>query len=180
MIVTTLSKVAARKFLTEEGLACEIEDDLWYNVEILNCAATLRKTAVGEGGGERDERKQAARWYKNLCWSKNSEKSLIGEIRREFRLVMSVGQRKNSESPWGIEPQTVGFRAPMLYHWATETLRWTRSITKFIWQASCILLGSAKSWIICKCNISITEFYLDHFHRKSHLIFNKKKTFRQT
>ena len=32
MIVTTLSKVAARKFLTEEGLACETEDDLWYNV----------------------------------------------------------------------------------------------------------------------------------------------------
>ena len=25
--------------------------------------------------------------------------SWIGEIRREFRLVMSVGQRKNSESP---------------------------------------------------------------------------------
>ena len=50
MIVTTLSKVAARKFLTEEGLACEIEDDLLYNVEILNCAATLRKTVVGEGG----------------------------------------------------------------------------------------------------------------------------------
>ena len=50
MIVTTLSKVAARKFLTKEGLACETEDDLWYNVEILNCAATLRKTVVGEGG----------------------------------------------------------------------------------------------------------------------------------
>ena len=27
-----------------------------------------------------------------------------------FRLVASVGQRKNSESPWGIEPQTCGFR----------------------------------------------------------------------
>ena len=26
-----------------------------------------------------------------------------------FRLVTSVGQRKNSESPWGIEPQTFGF-----------------------------------------------------------------------
>ena len=38
-----------------------------------------------------------------------------------FRLVTSVGQRKNSESPWGIEPQTFGFRAPMFYHWATET-----------------------------------------------------------
>ena len=33
-----------------------------------------------------------------------------------FRLVTSVGQRKNSESPLGIEPQTLGFRAPILYH----------------------------------------------------------------
>ena len=33
------------------------------------------------------------------------------EIERDvFRLVTSVGQRKNSEFPWGIEP-------PMLYHW---------------------------------------------------------------
>ena len=39
------------------------------------------------------------------------------EIEKDvFRLVTSVGQRKNSESPGGIEPQTFGFRAPMLYH----------------------------------------------------------------
>ena len=37
-----------------------------------------------------------------------------------FHLVMSVGQRKKSESPGGIEPQTFRFPAPMLYHWATE------------------------------------------------------------
>ena len=44
------------------------------------------------------------------------------EIEKDvFRLVTSVGQRKNSESPWGIEPQTFGFRARMPYHWATET-----------------------------------------------------------
>ena len=35
---------------------------------------------------------------------------------------MSVVQRKNSESSWGIEPQTLGFRALMLYHRPTETL----------------------------------------------------------
>ena len=39
------------KFLTEEGVACEIEDDPWYNIEILNCAATVSKTVLGEGGG---------------------------------------------------------------------------------------------------------------------------------
>ena len=49
-----------------------------------------------------------------------------------FRLVTSVGQRKNSESPQRIEPLTFGFRALMLYHGATETLRSVRSITKFI------------------------------------------------
>ena len=38
-------------------------------------------------------------------------------------LITSVGQRKNYESPWGIEPQTFGFRAPILYHLTTETLR---------------------------------------------------------
>ena len=31
-----------------------------------------------------------------------------------FRLITIVGQRKNSESPRGIEPQTFGFRAPIL------------------------------------------------------------------
>ena len=35
--------------------------------------------------------------------------------KRFFRLVTSVGQRKNSESPRGIEPKTFGFRSPMLY-----------------------------------------------------------------
>ena len=32
-----------------------------------------------------------------------------------FRLVSSVGQRKNSEFPFEIEPQTFGFRTLMLY-----------------------------------------------------------------
>ena len=50
-----------------------------------------------------------------------------------FCLITSEEQRKNSESPWGIEPQTFGFCASMLYHWATETLWWARPITKFIY-----------------------------------------------
>ena len=46
------------------------------------------------------------------------------EIQKDvLRLVTSVGQRKNSESRLRIEPQTFGFRAPMLYHRATETPR---------------------------------------------------------
>ena len=44
---------------------------------------------------------------------------------------------------WGIEPQIFGFRIAILYHWATKTLQWVRSIKKFIWHASCILQGSS-------------------------------------
>ena len=37
----------------------------------------------------------------------------------------------------------------MLYHWATETPWWARSIMKFLWHASCILLGSAMLMAYC-------------------------------
>ena len=49
-----------------------------------------------------------------LAWERNRERCV-------FLLVRSVGQRKNSESPRGIEPQTFRFCALMLYHWAIET-----------------------------------------------------------
>ena len=43
--------MAAIKFLTEEGAACEIEDNPRYNVEIINCTSTVCKIFVGEEGG---------------------------------------------------------------------------------------------------------------------------------
>ena len=49
MIVTTLPKVAAIKFLMEEGVACEMKMTP-DNVERLNYAATIRKRVVVEGG----------------------------------------------------------------------------------------------------------------------------------
>ena len=49
-----------------------------------------------------------------------------------FRLVTSVGQITNSESPWGIEYQILRFRAPILYHWATETPRWAKFMTNTV------------------------------------------------
>ena len=55
------------------------------------------------------------------------------------------GTRKTSESPWGIEPQTFGFCSPMLYDWTKETPWWVKSLSKFIWYASCILWGLAMS-----------------------------------
>ena len=65
-------------------------------------------------------------------WNMMVNFELSKEIKKDvFCLVMSIGQRKNSKSWWGIEPQTFGFCAPMLYHWATETPQWGRSITDF-------------------------------------------------
>ena len=55
-----------------------------------------------------------------------------------------MGQRKNSEFPWGIEPQTFGFCTAMLYHWARETLWWERPITKFIHDTHC---AHCRQWI---------------------------------
>ena len=66
-----------------------------------------------------------------------------------FLLATSVKQSKYFESSWRIELQTSEFLALMLYHWATETLRWAKCITKFISDASCILLGSAMSIASC-------------------------------
>ena len=41
---------------------------------------------------------------------------------RCFLSLHKQGQRKNSESPWGIEPQTYEFCTMMLHHRATKTL----------------------------------------------------------
>ena len=70
-----------------------------------------------------------------------------------FRLVTSVGQRKNSESPWGIKPQTFGFNALPLSH--RDSMVSSRSITKFIWHTSCIMQGSTKSIVIFSCYVSL-------------------------
>ena len=41
---------------------------------------------------------------------------------RCFFVLSRAWDKENiSESPWGIEPQIFGFRAPMLYHWATDS-----------------------------------------------------------
>ena len=76
-------------------------------------------------------------WPATLCTVNRIGEKVSFDLGKEiekdvFRLVTSVGQRKTSESPWGIELQT--FRAPSLSH--------RDSITKFICHASCILLGT--------------------------------------
>ena len=75
-------------------------------------------------------------------FSKLTSKELEKDV---FFLSCHMGQRKNSESPWGIKLQTFEFCTLMLYLWAIQNPWWTRSIMKFIWHASCIPLGSAMS-----------------------------------
>ena len=42
---------------------------------------------------------------------------LSKEMKKDvFPLVKNMGQKKHSESPCGIKPQTFGFLDPMLYH----------------------------------------------------------------
>ena len=50
---------------------------------------------------------------------------------RCFFVLLRAWDKENVEFPRGIEPQT-WFRAPMLYHWATETPWWAKPITKFM------------------------------------------------
>ena len=92
--------------------------------------------------------------YCNILFVNRTREMVSFELSKEiekdvFCLVMSIGQRKNFESLWGIKPQTFGFCTPMLYQWATETLQWARSIMKLIWCASLILLGLAM--LIASC-----------------------------
>ena len=60
-----------------------------------------------------------------------------------FVLSRAWINKKNSESPW-MRNRTSDLQIH-LYHWATETPGWARSITKFIWHTSCILIGSVMS-----------------------------------
>ena len=55
-----------------------------------------------------------------------------------------------------LRPSDSALRCPN--HWATGTPRWARSITKLIWLASCILLGSKKLTISFKEKAN--EYYL--------------------
>ena len=86
-----------------------------------------------------------------------------------FWLVTSVKQRKNSESPWGIKPQTFGFHNLMLYHWATETLWWARPIVKsymFIYkiiQIVCTLWLAIKPFYMSLCKHGFRSSFIGYF-----------------
>ena len=66
-----------------------------------------------------------------------------------FAFSHELGTKKKFWVP--MRNRASGLRIPRsdIYHWATETSRWARSITKFIWHASFILLRSAMSIASC-------------------------------
>ena len=86
-----------------------------------------------------------------------------------FFFVISMAQRKNFETPWGIETQTFGFWALMLYYWATETLWWARPLqTSYM---TCVLhtarISNVDSIMFCTYNFLryfyfFTELKTDH------------------
>ena len=97
-----------------------------------------------------------------------------------FRLVTSVGQRKNSESPRGNEPQTFAFRSPMLCHWATETPQWVRSITKFIFFLCPTLVTRRKtSFFISLPSLKLT-YHLSYFYLMKTLFLEDTNPYRMT
>ena len=87
----------------------------------------------------------------------------ISRLHRGLRMTMiktknqhdtSVGQRKKSESPTGVEPMNSRTSGGCLIHqngplknpWRARSLNWVH-----VWQASCILLGTAmskSSWLM--------------------------------
>ena len=64
--------------------------------------------------------------YFYLNWIREMVSFELSKRNKEgFFFILSPAwdiEKKKTESPWGIEPQTFRFCAPMCYHWATETL----------------------------------------------------------
>lgn len=69
----------------------------------------------------------------NICVRQISMKFWTFLLTRDVFSSCRVRATKesSSESSRRIEPQTLEFRASMLYHWGTETLRWARPSLRF-------------------------------------------------
>ena len=84
------------------------------------------KTRNGQGMGRPKNEAGRFSWYcynvliMHANWS--DQTSFPCRERCFFVLSRAWDKEQNSDSLWGIEPQTLGFRAPTLYYWATETL----------------------------------------------------------
>ena len=104
-------------------------------------------------------------WLETLCKINRMREMVSLDLSKEiekdvFRLVTSVGQRETSESLWGIENQT--FRA---LYWATETLRWARSITKSMTRVP----HTARTRIVDSITVDNFFFILHSWQDEKHL-----------
>ena len=94
---------------------------------------------------------QSPTWHKQISWDK-SMKMVNVELGNEmWNVKCELWGQRNSESPTGIEPMTSQTHGGCSIHWATRTHREQGHLTEFMWQASCILLGSAlsnSSWAV--------------------------------
>ena len=83
-------------------------------------------------------------------WNLKSCKTINLPRKMFFCLVTSMGQWNNSESPWEIELQTLGFAL-----WCSTMEQGDSTVSEVYyevkWHTSCILLGSAMS--IVKWNV---------------------------
>ena len=74
-----------------------------------------------------------------------------------FVLPRALSKQKNlSESLWGIEPQTFGFRTPMLYRRATETKCGRGPLRNSCMTSSSIFLPSSKLIIFLILSTNMT------------------------
>ena len=136
-------------------LACSETAEVWLRVKriSLSCSLFLVGSQVHRSGNNRrsfrwrcpggpaslkqHERPSTTQvgntcvWETGLCFTNKNNLT-----RKVFRPVTSEGRRKilSPHEESNLRP----FRALILYLWTTETQRWARSITKFIWHASCI------------------------------------------
>ena len=70
----------------------------------------------------------------SFCWAAHCEKVVLMHVFYTAPLNNSILARERCFS----SRHERGTKKKIPLHWATETPRWARSITKFIWHASCI------------------------------------------
>ena len=87
-------------------------------------------------------------FYKRHSREKKSDKSLkwplfYVKIWNKFYLFLTlfhiIWKLTKHEQLWH-HPWITHLRSPILYHWARRTQWWRRSVMRFIWHTSCILL----------------------------------------
>ena len=80
-------------------------------------------------------------FYRRICCSLEGleieQRSIFFLWKRNFFVLSRAWNKRNSESLGGIEPQTFGFPAPMLYHRDSTVSKAYYEV--LIWHASCIM-----------------------------------------